>query len=317
MTEWFRMDVWSNSEMKIMLALIIGLLFFVTLIVVLISLTAKSTSLGKLIKDVKYWWTMAAVYIAATMISTEISFIILAFVCFVGLRELYSILTFENNDRRAIFWLILAVPLQYFFAYKGWFISFLVFIPVGMFLFLPLRMVLAGKTTRLVESSAKLNWVLMLSVYGISHMAFLLSLPETLHLRSGGRGLLLYLVFLTEWNNLFQYLFRLILPKHYILHGIGKKLTWEGFIGGVIATIGIAIPLRFITPFSINEAMWMGFVIGVSGFLGKLVMNAVRMDLEGKQTESELVARNGMLSRIECLAYSAPCFFYVLHYTTF
>lgn len=315
MTEWLRMDVWSNPEMKIMLALIVGLLFFVTIIVSLLSLSSKMVTLRKLTKDIKYWWTMAFVYLAATMISKEISFIILTIWCFVALRELYSILSFQSDERRAIIWLILAVPLQFFFAYKAWFISFLVFIPVGMFLFLPLRMVLAGKISKVVESSAKLNWVLMYAVFGISHMAYLLSLPETIHLKSGGRGLLLYLVFLTEWNNLFQFIFRVLLPKHYILQSEHRKLTWEGFLGGVIATILVAIPLRFITHLTINEAMWMGFVIGISGFFGKLVMRAVRLDLHGGEADYVL-KRNGMLSRIECLAYSAPCFFYALHFTT-
>ncbi len=317
MKDWFRVDIWSNPEMKIMLALIVGLLFFVTLVVSLLSLSANMKSFQKLTKDIKYWWSMALLYIGATMISKEFSFFILTISCFIALRELYSILTFQSDDRRAVIWLVLAVPLQYFFAYKGWFISFLVFIPVGMFLFLPLRMVLAGKTKKLVESSAKLNWVLMISVFGLSHMAFLLSLPETIHLRSGGRGLLLYLVFLTEWNNIFQFLFRKILPKHFILEGQGRKLTWEGFAGGVVATVLIAIPLRFITPFTPVEAMWMGFVISVSGFLGKLVMTAVRMDLQGKKDEVQVISSQGMLSRIECLAYSAPCFFYILHFITF
>jgi len=46
----------------------------------------------------------------------------------------------------------------------------------------------------------------MLTVFGLSHMAFLLSLPEIEGFDSGGRGLLLFLVFLTEINDVMQLL---------------------------------------------------------------------------------------------------------------
>ena len=76
-----------------------------------------------------------------------------------------------------------------------------------MFLSLPLRFVIKGEVKGSLESITKLQWVLMLSVFGISHLAFLLSLPALEGYDSGGRGLLLFVVFLTEINDVLQFTF--------------------------------------------------------------------------------------------------------------
>lgn len=74
-----------------------------------------------------------------------------------------------------------------------------------MFLLLPLRLVLKGDTHGITKSIALLQWILMLSVFGISHLAYLLSLPELPGFNAGGRGLLMFLVFLTEINDIMQF----------------------------------------------------------------------------------------------------------------
>ena len=115
------------------------------------------------------------------------------------------------------FWGILSIPIQYYLAYLAWYGAFIIFIPVVMFLVLPLRLVLKGDTHGITKSMALLQWILMLSVFGISHLAYLLSLPELPGFSSGGRGLLLFLVFLTEINDIMQFIWGKLLGRHKIL----------------------------------------------------------------------------------------------------
>ena len=45
-----------------------------------------------------------------------------------------------------LFWAYLAIPVQYLWIDMGWYGMFIVFIPVYVFLLLPMRMVLIGET---------------------------------------------------------------------------------------------------------------------------------------------------------------------------
>ncbi len=126
---------------------------------------------------------------------------------------------------------ILAIPIQYYLAYLAWYGAFIIFIPVVMFLVLPLRLVLKGDTHGITKSMALLQWILMLSVFGISHLAYLLSLPELPGFNAGGRGLLLFLVFLTEINDVMQFIWGKLLGRHKILPKVSPNKTW-GRISG-------------------------------------------------------------------------------------
>ncbi len=53
---------------------------------------------------------------------------------------------------------------------------FIIFIPIYMFLFIPLRLLLAKETEGFLKSVGTIQWGLMMTVFALSHMAYLLSL---------------------------------------------------------------------------------------------------------------------------------------------
>lgn len=203
-----------SIELKGIIGLIIALLTVVSLLLFIIGKIKPGINLSELRARTKSWWAMAAIFIGAIFISYKISYFFLAFLSFVAFRELYSTLGFRKSDRWAIFAGLLAVPVQYYLAYIGWYGSFIIFIPVIMFLLLPLPMVLKGETNGITRSMAQLHWILMLSVFGISHLAYLLSLPDLPGFETGGRGLLMFLVVLTELNDVMQFTWGKLLGKH-------------------------------------------------------------------------------------------------------
>lgn len=282
-----------SDELIIVISLIIGLLVTASLILFLVKKIFPKTNISELAARTRSWWIMAGMFIGAVFISYNISYFFLAFLSFIAFRELYSVLGFREADRGALFWGILAIPIQYYLAYLAWYGAFIIFIPVVMFLVLPLRLVLKGDTHGITKSMALLQWILMLSVFGISHLAYLLSLPELPGFSSGGRGLLLFLVFLTEINDVMQFIWGKLLGRHKILPKISPNKTWEGFLGGVISTTVIGYFLGFLTPLSAPNVILVSALIAIAGFSGDVVISAIKRDKGIKDMGNSIPGHGG------------------------
>ncbi len=317
MKDILRLDIIENNDLLVIVFLIFGLLTFASLLFFVVGKIKPNANLKELKDRTKSWWVMAIVFICATLINTTISYFAIALLSFIAFRELYSVLGFRQTDRRAIFWAFLSIPIQYYLAYIGWYGAYIIFIPVVMFLFLPLRLVLKGDTIGITKSMSTLHWILMLTVFGISHMAYLLSLPEIEGFASGGRGLLLFLVFLTEINDVMQFTWGKIFGKHKIIPKVSPNKTWEGFIGGFISTTIIGYFLGFLTPLDVNQVVFVSFMIAISGFIGDIVMSSIKRDIGVKDMATTIPGHGGVLDRIDSLAYTAPVFFHIVYYIAY
>lgn len=312
-----RLDFLENHDLLIVVMLIFGLLITASLLLLVMGRLKPQANLSELKARTKSWWVMATMFIGAVLINTNISYIALGLLSFIAFRELYSITGFRQSDRRAIFWAFVAIPIQYYLAYIGWYGAFIIFIPIIMFLFLPLRLVIRGDTQGIIKSMSLLQWILMLTVFGISHMAYLLSLPEIEGFASGGRGLLLFLVFLTEINDVLQFIWGKLLGRHKIIPKVSPNKTWEGFIGGVISTTIIGYFLGFLTPLSDYQVIFISFIIAVTGFFGDIVMSSIKRDIGVKDTGNTIPGHGGVLDRIDSLSYTVPVFFHIVYYIAY
>ncbi|HTE01268.1 MAG TPA: phosphatidate cytidylyltransferase [Mucilaginibacter sp.] len=317
MEKIFRFDSIRNNDLLIVAFLIFGLLCLASLGFFIAGKLNPDAKLDELKARTKSWWVMSLIFIGATLINSTISYIAMGMLSFVAFRELYSVLGFRESDRRAIFWAFIAIPIQYYLAYIGWYGAFIIFIPIVMFLFLPLRLVLKGDTSGIIKSMATLQWILMLTVFGISHMAYLLSLHEIKGFSSGGRGLLLFLVFMTEINDVMQFTWGKLLGRNKIIPKVSPNKTWEGFIGGLISTTVIGYFLRFLTPLSVPQVVFVSFMIGLSGFVGDIVMSSIKRDIGVKDMGTSIPGHGGILDRIDSLAYTAPVFFHLVYYIAY
>lgn len=308
--------IYSN-DLYAVISIIFGVLIFASTLFYVMGKVKPHVDFGELKSRTKSWWVMATVFIAACLFNYKISFVSLAFLSFIAFRELYSLMDFRNSDRRAIFWALVAIPIQYYLAYIQWYGAFIIFIPVVMFLILPIRMVLKGDTDGIIKSMASLQWTLMLTVFGISHMAYMIMLPEVDGFEAGGRGLLLFLVFLTEINDVLQFTWGKLFGNSKIIPRVSPNKTWMGFIGGMITTTAIGLGLMFLTPLTTMQVLLVSFLIAFSGFFGDVVMSAVKRDIGVKDTGSAIPGHGGILDRIDSLAYSAPVFFHLVYYMAY
>ncbi len=317
MRDFFHMDFMENRDLVTVVVVIFGILTFATTLFFVVGKLKPNANLTELKARTKSWWIMALLVLGAVLINTRLSYIAIALLSFVAFRELYSVLGFRESDRRAIFWAYVSIPIQYYLAYIGWYGAFIIFIPIVMFLFLPMRLVLKGETAGIIKSMSSLQWILMLTVFGLSHMAYLLSLPKLEGFASGGRGLLLFLVFLTEINDVMQFTCGKLLGKHKIVPKVSPNKTWEGFVGGLISTTTIGYFLGFLTPLAGYQLVFVSFMIALSGFIGDIVMSSVKRDIGIKDMGSSIPGHGGILDRIDSLAYTTPVFFHLIYYLAY
>jgi phosphatidate cytidylyltransferase len=258
---------------------------------------------------------MAGVFALALTLSRRVSLVFFAFVSFLALKEYLSLIPTRRADRIVLFWAYLAIPIQYFWIDLRWYGMFIVFIPVFVFLLLPAQMVLIGETSGFLRAAGTLHWGLMATVFSISHVAFLLVLPKAVNPHGGGPGLVLYLVFLTQGNDIAQYIWGRTLGSHKVIPKVSPGKTVEGLLGGVATTVFLAWLLApRLTPLTSRESILAGLLIGLGGFLGDVVISALKRDLKIKDSGTLLPGHGGILDRIDSLSYTAPLFFHFVWY---
>ena len=193
---------------------------------------------------------------------------------------------------------------------------FIIFIPVYMFLFLPMRSTLIGETKGYIKANATIQWSLMLAVFTLSHIAYLINL-DRFDEQSNFIGLILFLLFITQSNDVSQYVFGKLFGKHKIIPKVSPNKTWEGFLGGLLMTTLLATLLApFLTILSWQQGILVGALMACVGFIGDVVLSSVKRDLGIKDTGSMIPGHGGILDRMDSLMYTTPIFFHYFYYIT-
>ena len=309
------MDVFIKQwEIALVVGLIFGLLVFATFLFWIMGKVKPQGDFSELKMRTRSWWLMATIFVLATILHPVITFISLGLLSFFALRELSSISkNVREADRRVLIWCFLSIPIQYYFAYIGQYSLFLTFIPVFMYLWIPFMLAIIGETEDISRSMSVLPTQLMFTVFGVSHLAFLVSLPDIEGFDVGGRALLLFIVFITEMNDNFQFTWGKLLGRYKIIPKVSPNKTWEGLIGGVITTVVVGYFLRFLTPFSEIEILIVCGVVAITGFIGDVVVSAIKRDIGLKDTGSTIPGHGGILDRIDSLALTGPVFFHIVY----
>lgn len=296
------------------LAAIFGVLVVASLVVGILAWRRPGVH-DELVRRVQSWWIIVVLFSLALVVSERSALVLFAFISFIAFKEYLSLIPTRRADRRVLFWAYLAIPVQYLWIDMEWYGMFIIFVPVYMFLLLPLRMVLQGVTTNFLSAAGTLHWGLMITVFSLGHAAYLLALPAAVNAPTGGQGLLLFLVIATQANDVFQYLWGRSLGTLRVLPSISPNKTWVGLIGGVVTTMALALVMGpWLTPFSLIDTALAGLIIGAGGFCGDVTISAIKRDLGVKDAGSMLPGHGGMLDRVDSLTFTAPLFFHFTYY---
>ncbi|WP_233139384.1 phosphatidate cytidylyltransferase [Aggregatibacter actinomycetemcomitans] len=260
------------------------------------------------------WWVMILIIFAAAALGFYGIIFLFFVISFMALREFLSLLYIRRGDHLALaacFYVIL--PVQYILVAIDWFSMFTIFIPVYGFLFLPILSALLGDTAHFLDRSTKVQWALMISVFCISHIPAMLTLDIA---GFEGKNLLLmiFLILVVQASDVLQYVWGKLFGKHKIAPRLSPSKTVEGFVGGVVSASVLGGLLYWLTPFSPVQAVLMSLLICLMGFLGGLVMSAMKRSMGVKDWGNMISGHGGMLDRMDSLCFAAPIFFHVVRY---
>lgn len=291
---------------------IFSLLAIATLINILLIKCKPNKNWHELTLRIRTWWFIIIFFSLAIVSPNWLGLILFASVSFLALKEFLTLIPTRHTDRMPILWLFITIPINYLLIGYGQYGFFMVFIPVYVFLFLPARMVISGETKGFLRTVSELHWGLMTTVFAFSHIAFLLILPKDHHT---GALLALFLVGLTELNDITQYLWGKSLGRIKVIPSVSPNKTVAGFIGGLGSTMVLAMILGpILTPLNLGMSCLIGIIIGIAGFCGDIVMSAIKRDIGIKDSGTLLPGHGGILDRLDSLIFTAPLFFHFMRY---
>ena len=261
------------------------------------------------------WWVILLLFAGALVLGTTASLVFFACVSYLALKEYFSIIPTRRVDRGLLLLAYAAVPIQYYWIAIGWYDLFIIFIPVYMLLLLSAHMVFSGHAEGFLKAIGTLHWGMMVTIYALSHAAYFLAFPPSVNPIAGGPGLILFLVFLTSFNDVAQYVWGKCFGRRKLSPQISPNKSWEGAIGGVATTMVVAMGLApYLTPHAMLMAALAGALISISGIFGDLTVSAMKRDLGIKDTGSCLPGHGGILDRVDSLVFTAPLYFHFINY---
>ena len=302
-----------------------GLLLFVGIGVLLIVASTIGWLLKRRMKSpnsvidnlntrINAWWVMVAIFAIAIFLG-KFAVIILFFIASgIALREFLTLTPITRYDYwPLLFAYFIVLPLQYILVAVSWYELFCIFIPIYGFLFLAILAAITGSAHNFLARIAEVQWGLMITVYSISFIPALLILPID-HYQDRNLLLIAFLVFVVELSDVLQYVFGKLFGKHSISPNLSPSKTIEGFIGGILSASLIGACLWWVTPFSFIQAGLISLMITLLGFLGGLVMSAIKRDRGVKDWGKLISGHGGVLDRLDSICFAAPIFFHVVRY---
>jgi phosphatidate cytidylyltransferase len=273
------------------------------------------------LNSLKSWWVLAFV-LAISLLSGRLGCaLLLATAGTLSLVEHLRLVGWEKVGFHTSLVVFTILPLYYLVAWLGYAEELRSCSPIAFVLIIGALRAWLGLTADFMRTTAATIWGLMLFVLCLSHAFFLLELPISATPWVGGMGWFLYLVLLTETNDIAQALIGRRFGKTKISPRISPNKSVEGLCGGIVATTTLAVVISpWLTTlahqqtqfYGILSALISGLVISVFGFLGDINKSGIKRDVGVKDSGTLLPGQGGMMDRIDSLTFSAPAFYYLI-----
>ena len=313
-----------SQQVGLLFVVVFGLLALATVAVLLLSLRERAHDSDAAIQRrhdnlalLRTSWVMAVVFWVGWAAGERAAIVMFAVLSFLVLREFISLSPTRRGDHRALVLAFFAVlPLQYALVWTERFDLFTVFVPVYVFLAIPVVSALRNDPQRFLERAAKLQWGIMVCVYGLSHVPALLLLSFP---RWNGESafLVFFLVLVVQTCMLVQHLAARGRTRP-VAPAISDSFHWASWGWGLLAGGLVGALLAGLTPFKPLPALAMALVACVAGTLGHLVMKAIKRDrgvTHWGGASRSVTGAAGLLDRLDALCFAAPVFFHSVRWT--
>jgi phosphatidate cytidylyltransferase len=311
-----------DEQVGLLFVTLFGVLALVTIAEALRSVSrdgldeAVAQRVARFRRDLRAVWVGAVVFWVSWISGPVGATLAFAAVSFLALREFITLAHTRRGDHRSLILAFFVVlPLQYLIVGLQRFDLFSVFVPVYVFLAIPVISALAGDPERFLERNAKIQWGIMVCVFGLSHAPALLLLDLP---RFAGRGafLLFFLVVVTAAGQIVQEVASRRLRSLPVARQIDRSFSWRAFGIGVAAAAALGAALFWTTPVKPQTAAVMAALAGACGALGDLVMRALKKDAGVRWwgNQSSVTGAVGLLDRVAPLCFAAPVFFHAVRW---
>lgn len=305
-----------DEQVGLLFVILFGALMLVTIGAMLWSLRASHDDTRdawvRFTRDLRALWVGTVLFWLAWLSGPIGATSFFGLFSFLALREFITLQHTRRSDHRTlILAFFIVLPLQYLIVGLQRFDLFTVFIPVYVFFAVPVVSALAGDPHRFLERNAKIQWGIVVCVYGLSHAPALLLLQFTGH---EGRGafLLFFLVVVVALAQVAQEVASRWLRRRPVARQISRSFSFRSWLAGAVVAALVGAALYWITPFKAGQALVVAFIAAACGMLGEFVMKALKRDAGVLQwgNQAGVTGAVGLLDRIAPLCFAAPVFFH-------
>jgi phosphatidate cytidylyltransferase len=306
-----------DQQIGLLFLILFGLLLGVTLTAFFASLRVERDEPAQLRhesfkRDLRAVWIAAVLFWLAWISGPVGATLLFGIVSFLAMREFITLTHTTHGDHRSLILAFFVVlPMQYVLVAQQRFDLFSVFIPVYTFLAIPVVSALAGDPRRFLERTAKIQWGITVTVYGLSHAPALLLLDFPNYAERGA-FLLFFLVAVVGTGQVAHQLLGGWLRRRPLARQISRTFSFRAWLLSALAAAVVGTLLYWITPFKAGQALSMAFIAAAAGTFGEFVMTALKKDagVHYWGHRSSVTGAVGLLDRVAALCFAAPVFFH-------
>jgi phosphatidate cytidylyltransferase len=245
-----------------------------------------------------YLWAFFLAFTLAELVTVQIWVWVLAALCFLALREFFTLVDLRIQDRWGILAAYLAIPFMFYYLHSDWYGMFIISVPVYAFLVIPFAVALGGRAQGAVFSVGVIELGLFLLVYCVGHVG--------------------YLTLYSTWMAIFLVSGVAICDLSAFLLGSRDKPPLQGTLlqvlvpGPILAILGFAL-----VPWSgipATHSVILGFLIPVLVAIGSFTMDCLEADM-GIDRDRLSPGRGAVLNSMKSYLYAAPVVFHYLRYS--
>jgi phosphatidate cytidylyltransferase len=305
-----------DEQVGLLFLILFGALVLLTVGAVLYGLRdrgqAANLAWDRFLRELRALWIGTVLFWLAWLSGPAGSTVFFGLFSFLALREFITLQHTRRSDHRTLvlaFFIVL--PLQYVIVALRHFDLFTVFIPVYVFFAVPVVSALANDPHRFLERNAKIQWGIVVCVYGLSHAPALLLL-QFRNYEGRGAFLLFFLVAVCTVAQIVQELSSRWLRRRPVARQISRSFSLRSWFLGAFVAAWVGAALYWISPFKAGQALVVAFIAAACGTLGEFVMMALKRDagVHHWGNRAGVTGAVGLLDRIAPLCFAAPVFFH-------
>ncbi|UCC39091.1 MAG: hypothetical protein JSV96_14990 [Candidatus Aminicenantes bacterium] len=247
---------------------------------------------------INYMWTFSLIFAASEAVSFELAIWILAFLCFMALREYFTLVDIRLQDRWGIMGAYLSIPFMIIFIQLDYYGIFIISIPVYAFLGIPFLVTLGGKEIKgTLLSIGIIDLGLFLLVYCIGHIG--------------------YLALFSTWWAIMLVLNVAICDLISIVVRKKKDHRWGNVLIQYFFSAPITVTLILVLSYWTNipwlHCIFLGLLIPVLVAIGRHTIRYIEKDI-GISSNQLRPGRGQVMDNLRSLLYAAPVVFHYLRY---